>query len=66
LNSSHLAGFLADVRATYLSEPDETVASRHLEAIAREYEATLPRRAPDRDWWRKSIANRFVRRDVRP
>ena len=66
MNSSDLAGFLADVRATYLSEPDETVASRHLEAIAREYEATLPRRAPDRDWWRKLIANRFVRRDVTP
>ena len=66
MNSSDLAGFLADVRAAYLSEPDETVASRHLEAIAREYEATLPRRAPEADWWRKSIANRFVRRDVTP
>ena len=31
-----LAGFLADVRATYVSDPDEAVASRHLIAIARE------------------------------
>ena len=31
-----LAGFLADVRATYVSEPDQAVASRHLIASARE------------------------------
>ena len=63
---SDLSGFLADVRAAYLSEPDEAVAAGHLEAIAREYEATLPRRPPEPGWWRKSIANRFVRRDVTP
>jgi hypothetical protein len=31
-----LAGFLADVRATNVSDPDDVVAARHLTAIARE------------------------------
>jgi hypothetical protein len=39
-----LAGFLADVRATYVSDPDEAVAARHLTAIARE-----ARSAPDQE-----------------
>jgi hypothetical protein len=66
LNSSGIAGFLADVRATYLSEPDEAVASRHLEAIAREAEAILQHRGPEPGWWRRSLTNRFVRGDGTP
>ena len=38
---TEVAGFLADVRATYVSEPEEAVASRHLAAIAREAELVL-------------------------
>lgn len=37
-----LAGFLADIRATYVSDPDEVVATLHLATIARE-----ARSAPD-------------------
>ena len=66
MNSSGIAGFLADVRATYLSEPDDAVASRHLDAIAREAGAILQRRGPEPPWWRRSITNRFVRRDGTP
>ena len=55
---TEVAGFLADVRATYLSEPDEATASRHLGGIAREAELVLPRRRPD--GWRR-IMNLSIR-----
>jgi hypothetical protein len=55
---TEVAGFLADVRATYVSEPEEAVASRHLAAIAREVELVLPPRRPD--GWRR-IMNRSIR-----
>ena len=55
-----LAGFFADVRATYVSEPEEAVASRHLTAIAHEAELVLPRRTPEPAGWRR-IMNRSIR-----
>jgi len=55
-----VAGFLADVRATYVSEPEEAVASPHLAAIAREAELVLPRRMPEPAPWRR-IMNRSIR-----
>ena len=49
---TEVAGFLADVRATYVSEPEEAVASRHLAAIAREVELVRPPRRPPAGWRR--------------
>jgi hypothetical protein len=56
-----VASFLAELRATYVSNPDEAVASRHLAAIAREAELVqlrTPRPAPRR---RTMIRNRLLR-----
>lgn len=55
-----LAGFVADVRATYVSEPEEAVASRHLAAIAHEAELVLPRHTPQPARWRRTM-NRSIR-----
>jgi hypothetical protein len=50
------------VRATYVSEPEEAVASRHLAAIAREAELVRPRRTTGAaGWWRTMNRNRFLR-----
>jgi hypothetical protein len=58
-----VAGFLADVRATYVSEPEEAAASRHLAAMAREAELVLPRRTAEPVGPRR-IMNRY--RFMRP
>jgi hypothetical protein len=61
-DDAEVAGFLADVRATYASEPEEAVASRHVAAIAREAELVLPRRAPEPAGLRRIMTrNRFIR-----
>jgi len=52
-----VACFLGDLRATYAGGPEETVASRHLAAIAREAELVLPRRSTQPVGWRR-IMNR--------
>jgi hypothetical protein len=57
-----VASFLAEVRATYVSDPDEALASRHLAAIAREAELVQPRRTPEPASRRRTlIRNRFLR-----
>jgi hypothetical protein len=58
---TEVAGFLADVRATYVSEPEEAVASRHVAAMAREAELVLPPRRPEPAGWRRTMRNRFIR-----
>jgi hypothetical protein len=61
-DDTEVAGFLADVRAAYVSEPEEAVASRHVAAMAREAELVLPPRAPEPAGWRKIMnRNRFIR-----
>jgi hypothetical protein len=55
-------GFIADVRATYVSEPEEAVASRHLAAITREAELVSPRRTTGAAGWRRIMnRSRFMR-----
>jgi hypothetical protein len=50
------------VRATYVSDPDEAVASRHLAAIAREAELVQLWRTPEPGARRRTvIRNRFLR-----
>ncbi len=57
-----VAAFLADMRAAYVSDPEEAVASRHLAAIAREAELVQTRRAPKPAAWRRIMnRNRFLR-----
>jgi hypothetical protein len=57
-----VASFLAEVRATYVRNPDETVTSRHLAAIAREAELVQLRRTPTPASRRRTmIRNRFLR-----
>jgi hypothetical protein len=58
---TEVAGFLADLRAAYVSEPEEALASRHLAAMAREAELVLPRRRPEPAGWRRTMRNRFIR-----
>ena len=58
---TEVAGFLAEVRATYVSEPEEAMASRHLAAIAREAELVRPRYRPEPAGWRRTMRNRFIR-----
>jgi hypothetical protein len=58
---NEVAGFLDDVRATYMSDPEEAVASRHLAAIAHEAQLVLVRRTPTRSWRRTMIRNRLIR-----
>jgi len=59
---TEVAGVLADVRATYVSEIEEAVASRHLAAIAREAELVLPGRTTEPAAWRRVMnRNRFIR-----
>jgi len=59
---NEVAGFLADVHAVYVSEPEEAVASRHLAVIAREVELVLPRRTTEPAGWRRIMnRNRFMR-----
>jgi hypothetical protein len=56
-----VASFLAELRATYVSNPDEAVASRHLAAIAHEAELVqlrTPKPAPRR---RTMIPKRLLR-----
>jgi hypothetical protein len=60
-DDNEVAAFLADVRAAYVSEPEEATASRHLAAIAREAELVLGRRTPKPGWRRTMIRNRFLR-----
>jgi hypothetical protein len=61
-DDTEVAGFLADVHATYVSEPEEVVASRHLAAMAREAELVLPRRAREPAGWTTIMnRNRFIR-----
>jgi hypothetical protein len=60
-DDKEVAGFLGDMRAAYVSEPEEATASRHLAAIARESELVLGRRAPKPSWRRTMIRNRFTR-----
>jgi hypothetical protein len=61
-DDTEVAGFLADVRAAYVSEPEEAVASRHLAAMAREAEPVLPRRTTEPARWRRIMSrNRFIR-----
>jgi hypothetical protein len=57
-----VTAFLADIRAAYLSNPEEAVASRHLAAIAREAELVNVQRTPKPASWRRTmIRNRFLR-----
>lgn len=57
-----VASFLAEVRATYVSDPDEAVASRQLAAIAREAELVQLRPTPEPASRRRTmIRNRFLR-----
>ena len=60
-NDNEVTAFLADMRATYVSEPDEAVASRHLAAIAHEAELVLGRPTPNSSRRRTMIRNRFLR-----
>jgi hypothetical protein len=54
--------FLNDVRAAYVSEPDEAVASEHLAAMAHEAELVLPRHRPEPTAFRRIMnRNRFLR-----
>jgi len=65
-NDAELAAFLADIRARYLGDVDEVVAARYLDAIERQAEAILEQGEPDPDCWRRSVRNRFARRDPTP
>ena len=57
-----VAAFFGEVRATYMSNPDEAVTSRHLAAIAREAELVQLRRTPKPASRRRTmIRNRFLR-----
>ena len=56
-----VASFLAEVRATYVSDPDEAVASRHLAAIAREAELVQLRTRRPESRRRTMIRNRLLR-----
>jgi hypothetical protein len=59
---NEVAGFLADVRAAYVKDPDEALASRHLAQIAREAELIGGSRTPRRAGWRRTMnRNRFLR-----
>lgn len=62
-NDDEVAAFLADIRATHLSDVDEVSAARQLDAFAKEAREVLERGDPEPDWWRKSIRNRFLPRD---
>jgi hypothetical protein len=59
-NDTEVAAFLADVRATYVSEPEEAIASRHVAAIAHEAALVLGRRTAQPSW-RRTMRNRFLR-----
>jgi hypothetical protein len=59
-NDREVAAFLADMRATYVSEPEEAVASRHLAAMAHEAELVLGRHTAQPSW-RRTMRNRFLR-----
>jgi hypothetical protein len=60
--SDEVAGFLAEMRAAYVRDPEEAVASRHLAAIAREAELVLAPRTPKPAAGRRTmIRNRFLR-----
>jgi hypothetical protein len=57
-----VAAFLDEVRATYVSNPQEAVASRHIAAIAREAELVQLRRTQKPAPRRRTMArNRFLR-----
>ena len=57
-----VAAFFAEVRATYVSNPDEAVTSRHLAEIAREAELVQLRRTPETaSRWRTMIRKGFLR-----
>jgi hypothetical protein len=61
-DENEVAGFLADVRAAYVSDPEEAVVSRHLAAIAREADLVLVRRTPKPVAWRRIMnRSRFLR-----
>jgi hypothetical protein len=65
-NDDELAAFLADIRATHLSDVDEVMAARQLDAFAKEARKVLERGEPEPDVWRRSVRNRFARRDPTP
>jgi hypothetical protein len=56
-----VAALLADVRAAYVSDPEEAVASRHLVAMAHEAELVQLRRTPRPASRRTMIRNGFLR-----
>jgi hypothetical protein len=57
-----VAAFLDEMRATYVAEPDEAVASRHLAAMTHEAEVVLPRHRPEPNAPRRIMnRNRFLR-----
>jgi hypothetical protein len=56
-----VASFLAELRATYVSNPDEAVASRHLAAIAHEAELVQLRARRPASRRRTMIRNRLLR-----
>jgi hypothetical protein len=56
-----VASFLAELRATYVSNPDEAVASRHLAAIAHEAELVQLRTPRPASGRRTMIRNRLLR-----
>ena len=57
-----VADFLAEVRAAYVSNPEEPVASRHLAAITRETELVRMQSTPKPAAWRRTMnRNRFLR-----
>jgi hypothetical protein len=57
-----VAAFLAEMRAAYVSDPEEAVASRHLAAIAREAELVQLQSTPKPAAWRRVMnRNRFLR-----
>jgi hypothetical protein len=51
-----VAALLTEIRRAYVQEPDEAVASRHLDAIAREAELVRPRRTGRPAAWRRTFA----------
>ena len=57
-----VAAFLAEVRAAYVSDPEEAVASRHLAAIACEAELVQMQSTPKPAVWRRIMnRNRLLR-----
>jgi hypothetical protein len=60
-DDNEVAAFLGDMRAAYVSDPEEATASRHIAAIAHEAELVLGRRTPKPSWRRTMIRNRFTR-----